>query len=209
MRLVVLRPDNTKSLSTTARNHPTRTEETHHDHVHPQNCVGPVGQFDFDRHFHRVGSPAAEVAVESAILAHGGYDLPKFGFSSFNINGFGERVTNVRWGGIAQRMGLESGDMILSLNGYPLTYHGSWNDALREAVYQRRLRAAERFATCGPASSPPAKRTSATSAARSSHATAATTTAPSRYKKQTMPAQPPISNLSGPEQIKKIVELFD
>jgi hypothetical protein len=66
---------------------------------------------------------------------HDCYDLPKFGFSSFSINGYGERITGVRWGGIAQRMGLENGDVILSLNGYPLTYHGSWNDALQQAVY--------------------------------------------------------------------------
>jgi hypothetical protein len=65
----------------------------------------------------------------------GGWELPKFGFSSFN-NGWGERITGVRWGGIAQRMGLENGDTILSLNGYPLSYHGAWKDALREAVYQ-------------------------------------------------------------------------
>ena len=96
-------------------------------------------------------APAAEVAFESESWHTADYDLPKFGFSSFNIHGFGERVTSVRWGGIAQRMGLESGDTILSLNGYPLTYHGSWNDALREAVYTRRPRAADGSATCGPA----------------------------------------------------------
>jgi hypothetical protein len=60
--------------------------------------------------------------------------LPKFGFSSFNIAGFGEQVTHVRWNGRAARMGLESGDIILSMNGFPLTYHGAWNDALREAM---------------------------------------------------------------------------
>jgi hypothetical protein len=60
--------------------------------------------------------------------------LPKFGFSSFNMNGYGERITKVRWGGLAQQMGLENGDIILSLNGYPLSYHGSWNDALGEAM---------------------------------------------------------------------------
>ena len=62
--------------------------------------------------------------------------LPKFGFSSFNINGVGERVTYVRWGGLASRFGLEPGDIVLSMNGYPLTYHGSWNDALYQAMYQ-------------------------------------------------------------------------
>ena len=62
------------------------------------------------------------------------YCLPEFGFASFNIAGVGERVTFVRWGGLASRLGLEPGDMILSVNGYPLSYHGAWNDALHEAV---------------------------------------------------------------------------
>jgi len=83
----------------------------------------------------------ASASQPKALLLNPGYNpgpschhLPKFGFSSFTINGFGERVTFVRWGGIAQQMGLETGDVILGLNGYPLTYHGSWNDALREAM---------------------------------------------------------------------------
>jgi hypothetical protein len=60
--------------------------------------------------------------------------LPQFGFASFNIAGVGERITNVRWGGLASRIGLEPGDLILSMNGYRLNYHGSWNDALSYAV---------------------------------------------------------------------------
>lgn len=62
--------------------------------------------------------------------------LPKFGFSSFNIAGVGERVTHVRWGGLASQMGLEPGDLILSVNGFPLSYHGSWNEALHQAIAQ-------------------------------------------------------------------------
>jgi hypothetical protein len=60
--------------------------------------------------------------------------LPTFGFSSFNIRGVGERVTSVRYNSRAARLGLEPGDLIVKLNGYRLTYHGSWNDALYEAV---------------------------------------------------------------------------
>ena len=60
--------------------------------------------------------------------------LPHFGFSSFSINGVGERVTYVRWGGLASQFGLEPGDIVLSMNGYPLTYRGSWNDALYNAM---------------------------------------------------------------------------
>ena len=63
------------------------------------------------------------------------YCLPQFGFSSFNIHGVGERVTFVRWGGLASQLGLEPGDLIVSMNGFPLTYHGAWNDALSQAVY--------------------------------------------------------------------------
>jgi len=62
------------------------------------------------------------------------YHLPKFGFSSFNINGYGERVTHVRWGGLASQIGLEPGDTILSMNGYRLNYHGAWSDALYRAM---------------------------------------------------------------------------
>jgi hypothetical protein len=60
--------------------------------------------------------------------------LPKFGFDSFNIAGYGERVTSVSWGGLAAQMGLEPGDVILRMNGFPLHYHGSWNDALYQAL---------------------------------------------------------------------------
>jgi predicted metalloprotease with PDZ domain len=62
--------------------------------------------------------------------------LPRFGFSSFNVAGYGERVTHVRWGGLAAQMGLEPGDTILRMNDYRLDYHGSWNDALYHAMTQ-------------------------------------------------------------------------
>jgi hypothetical protein len=63
-----------------------------------------------------------------------GIYLPKFGFNSFNINGYGERVTYVQWGGLAAQMGLEPGDTVLSMNGFPLHYHGAWSDALVQAL---------------------------------------------------------------------------
>jgi membrane-associated protease RseP (regulator of RpoE activity) len=62
------------------------------------------------------------------------YCLPQFGFASFNIAGVGERVTFVQWGGLASQLGLEPGDLILSMNGFRLSYHGAWNDALQYAV---------------------------------------------------------------------------
>jgi predicted metalloprotease with PDZ domain len=80
-------------------------------------------------------SPASAAQPNALLLPPGpDYCLPKFGFSSFNVSGVGERVTNVRWGGIAARMGVEPGDMILSMNGFPLTYHGAWSDALYRAM---------------------------------------------------------------------------
>ena len=63
------------------------------------------------------------------------YGLPKFGFSSSTIYGYGEQVVHVRYGSRAAQLGLEPGDVILSLNGYSLTYPGSWNDALSNALY--------------------------------------------------------------------------
>jgi hypothetical protein len=79
--------------------------------------------------------PAAASSPAALLVApEGDFDLPRFGFSSFNIRGVGERVTFVRWGGLASRLGLEAGDTILSVNGYRLTYHGSWNDALYRAM---------------------------------------------------------------------------
>jgi len=84
-----------------------------------------------------VAVSSAVAAPPKALLLTPGqpcYELPRFGFESFTIYGVGERLTFVRWGGIASRMGLEPGDVVLSLNGYPLTYHGAWTDALRQAV---------------------------------------------------------------------------
>jgi hypothetical protein len=78
----------------------------------------------------------SSAAQPNALLLSPGHDncLPTFGFASFNIAGVGERVTYVRWGGLASRLGLEPGDTILRMNGFRLNYHGSWNDALHSAV---------------------------------------------------------------------------
>ena len=80
---------------------------------------------------------SAVAAGPSALLVAPGEPngLPKFGFSSSNIGGYGERVQFVRYGSRASKIGLEPGDVILSLNGYRLTYPGSWNEALSHAVY--------------------------------------------------------------------------
>ena len=82
-------------------------------------------------------APAVAAGPANRLLIAPGepYGLPKFGFSSSTIHGFGQRVEFVRPGGRAARLGLEPGDVILSLNGYRLTYRGSWNDALSRALY--------------------------------------------------------------------------
>jgi PDZ domain len=82
-------------------------------------------------------APAVAAGPANKLLIAPGepYGLPKFGFSSSTIHGFGQRVESVRPGGRAARLGLEPGDVILSLNGYRLTYSGSWNDALSRALY--------------------------------------------------------------------------
>ncbi len=141
----------------------------------------------------------------------GGFDLPKFGFSSFNIQGFGERVTGVRWGGIAHRMGLESGDTIVSLNGYPLSYRGAWKDALREAIYHdgghvklkiRDVRTgmiAFRHTYVGDICGP---------IVENNYYGGPGYNGPVTSKKKSMPSHPH-SHTSGVEQIKQLVELFD
>lgn len=90
-----------------------------------------------------VSASVAAASEPKALLVNPGYPgyptspsfyLPKFGFNSYNIGGYGDRVTSVQWGGLAAQLGLESGDTILSLNGFPLSYHGAWNDALYQAM---------------------------------------------------------------------------
>jgi hypothetical protein len=69
------------------------------------------------------------------LLQPGHGNLPTFGFNSYNVSGYGEVLTYVRYNSIAGRMGLEPGDVILRLNNYRLDYHGAWRDALSRAVY--------------------------------------------------------------------------
>ena len=82
-------------------------------------------------------APAAATPPKKAFLVAPGepYGLPKFGFASTTIYGYGERIVDVRFGSRAAHLGLEPGDVLLSLNGYKLTYPGSWNDALSNALY--------------------------------------------------------------------------
>ena len=60
--------------------------------------------------------------------------LPQFGMYADCIHGCGLQVRSVSFGSRAWRMGMEPGDLILSLNGRPLTYSGAWQNALAEAM---------------------------------------------------------------------------
>lgn len=82
-------------------------------------------------------APTSAAGPSKALLFAPGepYGLPKFGFSSSTIYGYGERVVYVKHGSRASHLGLEAGDVLLSLNGYKLTYSGSWSDALSRALY--------------------------------------------------------------------------
>jgi membrane-associated protease RseP (regulator of RpoE activity) len=79
-------------------------------------------------------APPAKALLLTPVSPGEPYGLPKFGFSSSTIYGYGERVVFVRPGGRAWQLGLEPGDVILSMNGYRLTYPGSWNDALSRTL---------------------------------------------------------------------------
>lgn len=82
-------------------------------------------------------SSCAQAGVYARIVEPGSHDhhisLPKFGMHSYN-NGWGERVTRVRYGGIAFQLGIQPGDTILKLNHNRLCYHGSWENALSDAM---------------------------------------------------------------------------
>ena len=148
-------------------------------------------------------NPKALLLNPTLVPGQGCYELPKFGFSSFNINGFGERITNIRWGGLAQQMGLESGDVILRLNGFPLSYQGSWNDALREAMNQGGyVRLTVRDVRTGYIA------TRETYVGGYGPVVPHMNHGPITTKKMTKPYHHP-QHTNGPEQIKQIVELFD
>lgn len=150
-------------------------------------------------------NPKALLLNPTLVPGQGCYELPKFGFSSFNINGFGERITKVRWGGLAQQMGLESGDVILRLNGFPLSYQGSWNDALREAMSQGGyVRLTVRDVRTGYIATRETYVGGYGPGIPHSHMYHG----PITTKKKTMPYNHP-QPTSGPEQIKQIVEMFD
>ena len=88
----------------------------------PQNCFGPVGHPDccFARRLRPPWPASPQAAADRPWRAQRPL-LPaaEVRLCSFNINGFGERITHVNWNGRAAQLGLEPGDVILSMNGYP------------------------------------------------------------------------------------------
>ena len=59
---------------------------------------------------------------------------PKLGFNGQMIYNYGMKVVSVNWGSAAQRAGLESGDIIVKINGQPIRSQWDYNQALRNAA---------------------------------------------------------------------------
>ena len=56
--------------------------------------------------------------------------LPKLGFYGHIVYGQGLMIDNVAWATEAQRIGLEPGDVIVSVNGRPIRNWNDYNSAL-------------------------------------------------------------------------------
>jgi len=85
--------------------------------------------------FTATGEAQAAPEAKLRIAPGPGYiaPVPKLGFNSY-FNGFGEKVTFVRWGSRAGQIGLEPGDTIVRVNGVRLNYHGAWHQAMQNAA---------------------------------------------------------------------------
>jgi len=60
---------------------------------------------------------------------------PRIGFHYRVIPGYGYEILSVSWGSPASRIGLEPGDVVRSINGYPMTYYGAHHQAVAQAMY--------------------------------------------------------------------------
>jgi len=63
----------------------------------------------------------------------GSHSLSELGLTYTAIPGYGYRVNYTWYPSVGQRIGFESGDVILSINGQPLTYAGAHRSALQQA----------------------------------------------------------------------------
>lgn len=59
---------------------------------------------------------------------------PKLGFNGQIVYGFGMKVVSVNWGSAAQRAGLESGDVIVKINGRQIKSQWDYDQALQNAA---------------------------------------------------------------------------
>jgi hypothetical protein len=80
---------------------------------------------------HAVAAPKNTLVPTSSEI-----ELPKFGFTGSTINGVGDRIATLTPGGRFAKLGVEVGDVIISVNGFALTYDGSWRDSLLKARKQ-------------------------------------------------------------------------
>ena len=59
---------------------------------------------------------------------------PKLGFQGQILGGYGMKVVSVNWGTPAQKVGLESGDVITQINGRQIRSQWDYDQALRNAA---------------------------------------------------------------------------
>ena len=62
-------------------------------------------------------------------------NIPELGLKCTLIPGYGYRVNSAWYASVGDRIGFESGDVILSINGQPLTYAGAHQAALQQAQW--------------------------------------------------------------------------
>ena len=82
-----------------------------------------------------MAQPRVTPGTAAPLLAPGvGMTPPRVGYWYQAIPGYGFRVIGVEPGSPAAFMGLEIGDIVLALNGFPLTYYGADLPARAQAV---------------------------------------------------------------------------
>ena len=76
----------------------------------------------------------AQPAPRVAPLIPGGSPV-RLGVYYNLIPGYGYQINSVSWGSLASQVGLEPGDVLLSVNGFRMTHHGAHYPALQQAQY--------------------------------------------------------------------------
>ncbi len=98
----------------------------------PQNQHGKSKHIQFFQHQggQHQGGQHQQFIVEP------GYNqpTPKLGFQGQILGGYGMKVVSVNWGTPAQRIGLESGDVITQINGRQIRSQWDYDQALRDAA---------------------------------------------------------------------------